>query len=123
MYKIKRNSRIREIVLLQDGKKKKKVEICVFLDQAMIHYTAAQKQLLAADERLKNNADEATMDEFLAAAKNLFVVLFGEKTTNEIIDFFDGQALEAINACTPFLVDRLIPRLNEYAAAQKIAQR
>ena len=124
MYQIKRNHIVEELEI-EDNGKILKLDVDLNVDTILHQYNQAQYKIAQASQMAHDAADQKDLSSAEEAMGNavlgLFEVIFGEKQTKKIIEFYDDKPLEMLGDIAPFISDVVAPRIME--AQQRIADR
>ena len=124
MYKITRNHIVEELEIT-DGGKAYTFSVDINVDEILSRYNQTQYKIAAAAEAAKKakgqedmQAAERSMGE---AVLGLFELIFGADQAKQIVDIYNGRSLEMLNDISPFIVDVIMPRVQE--AQERIQSR
>lgn len=118
MYRIKRQENLKEILLIEYKDKELVVNVEMNITEKMKAYTSASRKLeIFLAKASKKEVDSKTLGE---AVVSLFVLIFGEKQTNEIIAFYDDDYTSMLIDIMPFIRDVVTPMFAK-ARKEKIA--
>lgn len=124
MYQIKRNH-IAEDLEIEDNGKTLILNVDINVDSMLRTYNQAQYRIAQASINAKKASDEndlAKAEEAMGeAVLGLFEIVFGEKQTQKIIEFYDNKPLEMLGDIAPFISEVIAPRFQE--AQNKISER
>lgn len=118
MYKVSASHMLKTTLLLTGFGLPKRVKICIDLDAVTSSASKAQKELQAASEKMKAQEEwsESAFEEYKRAIDTSFNILFGEKATRQIVEYFHGQYITMSAAITPFITDVVVPAMKSGAA-------
>lgn len=119
-YKIKAAQMINERVKITGRGKPLILNISVNIDTVAIVARKAIKELETANNMLQNECNEGTFESFKDCVIKLFNVLFGEKNTKLLVNYFNGEFIEMLAAVYPFITERIIP---QFGAALSVSKR
>ena len=118
MYRIKRQENLKEALLIEYKDKELVVNVEMNITEKMKMYTSASRKLeIFLAKASKNEVDSKALGE---AIVSLFVLIFGEKQTNEIIAFYDNDYTSMLIDIMPFIRDVVTPMFVK-ARKEKIA--
>jgi hypothetical protein len=118
MYRIKRQENLKEMLLIEYKDKELVVNVEMNITEKMKAYTSASRKLeIFLTKASKNEVDSKALGE---AIVSLFVLIFGEKQTNEIIAFYDDDYTSMLIDIMPFIRDVVTPMFAK-ARKEKIA--
>ncbi|WP_294562213.1 hypothetical protein [uncultured Traorella sp.] len=118
MYRIKRQENLKETLLIEYKDKELVVNVEMNITEKMKAYTSASRKLeIFLTKASKNEVDSKALGE---AIVSLFVLIFGEKQTNEIIAFYDDDYTSMLIDIMPFIRDVVTPMFAK-ARKEKIA--
>ena len=118
MYRIKRQKNLKETLLIEYKDKELVVNVEMNITEKMKAYTSASRKLeIFLTKPSKNEVDSKALGE---AIVSLFVLIFGEKQTNEIIAFYDDDYTSMLIDIMPFIRDVVTPMFAK-ARKEKIA--
>lgn len=116
MYKVKRNHIVEELEI-EDNGKTLKLDVDINVDTMLKAYTSAQYKIAQASLDAKEAASANDMSKAEEAMGNavlaLFEVVFGEKQTQKIINFYDNKSLEMLGDIAPFIAEVVAPKFKE----------
>ncbi len=127
-YQIKRSARFTdELQLVADsGEAMMVVPVDLDIDRIaqdvykryfdMVH---AQQELQKMQPAAHPETAAAQLEKLGGTIISLFTLLFGEKNTAQILDFFDGNYTEMMAQTYPYLIEVIIPEIRKRADARK----
>ena len=118
MYRIKRQENLKETLLIEYKDKELVVNVEMNITEKMKAYTSISRKLdIFLAKASKNEVDSKVLGETIVS---LFVLIFGEKQTNEIIAFYDNDYTSMLIDIMPFIRDVVTPMFVK-ARKEKIA--
>lgn len=115
MYRIERTPRLKDTLELCYEDKVLRVDVDVDINSAMERYNRARADI----NRIKRQGPSADYEEFGRAVLTLFSVFFGEKATEEIVNFYENNAAEMLEDIFPYINSVLAPKLAEASRAKR----
>lgn len=77
--------------------------------------------LLRVRRQMQNITEESPMDEQIAAAREMAVVLFGEDQAAQLMEFYHNDPPGVLNVCLQYFHQRLSKRLVKAQKREKLA--
>lgn len=115
MYQLKRSEKIVEQIKVGEDV----LEINLDAGAVYAQFAKCHNALIIAEEALKNvtaenmaNAGE-NLEKYGAAVVGLLQVVFGDKNTEKILQFYEGNYIEMFTEIYPFLTTVVVPKMNE----------
>lgn len=114
MYTIKKAAHIVDELNIEEGDKKLKVDINIYVDDIMAEYTKCQKQIAVAQEKIKQNqSDDDALAALGEAIVALFCLLFGEEQTKKIVEFYENRTASMLADFLPYIVQVILPAIQD----------
>jgi hypothetical protein len=123
VYKIKRNHIIEELEI-EDNGKVLALSVDLNADTVLQSYNRAQYKIAQAsiDAKKASGKDLDRAQQAMGEAiLGLFEVVFGEKQTMQIVDFYGNRPLEMLGDIAPFISDVVAPKIQ--AAQQQVEEK
>lgn len=113
MYTIKRRTRLKDTLRLEDGDKVLDVPVEIDIDMAIANYWKHYENLkLAQDQLQKRDSDEARIN-FGNAFMALLIFLFGQEWAQKMVEFYDGRYSEMLVDLYPYIDGQIYPQLKK----------
>ena len=113
MYTIKRRTRLKDTLRLEDGDKVLDVPVEIDIDTAIANYWKHYENLkLAQDQLQKRDGDEARIN-FGNAFMALLIFLFGQEWAQKMVEFYDGRYSEMLVDLYPYIDGQIYPQLKK----------
>ena len=122
MYTITRKNRIKEQLQLchADGTPALTVEVDLNVDEIAARVNKASEVLGSAQLDLqKDPKSPETVEAYGKAVIAVFNVIFGEKNTAALLEFYEGNYTELLLDVFPFINDEIMPKIREASAQRK----
>lgn len=113
MYTIKRRTRLKDALRLEDGDKVLDVPVEIDIDTAIASYWKHYENLkLAQDQLQKRDSDEARIN-FGNAFMALLIFLFGQEWAQKMVEFYDGRYSEMLVDLYPYIDGQIYSQLKK----------
>lgn len=122
MYQITRKNRIKETLQLcnPDGSVAEEIDVDLDIDSMASRVNKAYEMLGMAQSDLERNMDSlAKIDAYGNAVFAFFDVIFGNAGRVKIERFYDGHYTEMLLDIFPFIMDVIMPKINELSEQRK----
>lgn len=118
MYRIKRQENLKETLQIEYQDQTLTVDVEMNISEKMNAYTKANRKMeILFAKASKNEVDNKALGE---AVVSLFVLIFGDKQTKQIIDFYDKDYTSMLIDIMPFIRDVVTPMFKR-ARKEKIS--
>lgn len=112
-YKIQVNPIIDEQFIFRDGKRKLKIRMHAYVDDIILRYEKAQKELEAAEKLFKADASDLAAEAYGKAAVALIQAVFGEEAAAAMFKFYDGRMIQLLHDIYPAIQEKILPHLSD----------
>lgn len=120
MYKIKRTSRFSDVLELEDRENTLQIPVEIDVDKIVQRYRALEVELTRAQKMLKEKGQTAqTLEQIGKTVVDIFILLFGEENTGEILSFYDGNHIEMLGDVYPYIQQVIVPKIKEAVFERK----
>jgi len=116
-YELKRSPKICEELILGDKKIKVEISVNAIAQEFYKKYsvlTAAEKKF----NSIPSSSEDAqmlaeAMEEYKKAAIELLHLLFGAKSTGQILEFYEENFMEMLIGIIPFITEAIVPAISK----------
>ena len=119
MYKIKRQSHIKEQLQIEDNGQELILDVDICVDDIMRDYVELGSRLNSLRQALQQERTDELIEEFGRTVTAYFVLFFGEDQTEKLLKLYAHRYHEMLLDVTPFLQDVVVPRIVEAQAELK----
>lgn len=109
MHIIKSKNRLSDTLTVKSGVKTLTLTVDMDLAAAAQALRKAQQQLAEAQKVAIENRTQETAEAYGAALRGLICVVFGEKQTDSLIDFYEGQPQSLLDDLMPYIFRYIVP--------------
>lgn len=120
MHIIKSKNRLSDTLTVKSGVKALTLTVDMDLAAAAQALRKAQQQLAEAQKVAIENRTHETAEAYGAALRGLICVVFGEKQTDSLIDFYEGQPQSLLDDLMPYIFRYIVPAVSK--ASRRRAQ-
>ncbi|MFR4340051.1 MAG: hypothetical protein ACLT3F_04645 [Gemmiger formicilis] len=113
MYTIKRRTRLKDTLRLEDGDRVLNVPVEIDIDTAIASYWKHYEQLKLAQDQLKKKDSDESRINFGNAFMTLLIFLFGQEWAQKMVEFYDGRYTEMLTDLYPYIDGEIYPRLKK----------
>lgn len=121
MHIIKSKNRLSDTLTVKSGVKTLTLTVDMDLAAAAQALRKAQQQLAEAQKVAIENRTQETAEAYGAALRGLICVVFGEKQTDSLIDFYEGQPQSLLDDIMPYIFRHIVPAVTK-ASRRRAAQ-
>lgn len=113
MHIIKSKNRLSDTLTVKSGVKALTLTVDMDLAAAAQALRKAQQQLAEAQKDAIENRTQETAEAYGAALRGLICVVFGEKQTDSLIDFYEGQPQSMLDDLMPYIFRYIVPAVSK----------
>ncbi len=119
-YKIKKQHNIIEDIelLAEDNSVSMTIHVDINPDAIAKDYRHIQLELIHAQKAVNNKSDNA-FEQFEKAVISMFNLIFGEKNTDKLLEYFDGEYTEMSVQLAPFITNVVQPAIKQSVKNKK----
>lgn len=119
MYKVKRQSHIKEQLQIEDNGQELILEVDICVDDIMRDYVELGSRLNNLRQALQKERTDELIEAFGRTVTAYFVLFFGEEQTEKLLELYAHRYHEMLLDITPFLQDVVVPRIVEAQSEMK----
>lgn len=113
-YQLRRNNFSDALELVgADGSIEKRLEFEIHIDVIAPNIRRKYVEIVEAERAMRCGSFEEKYAAFSNAVRELLSLCFGEKNTDEIVDFFNGDFIDISAAIVPYVYEVVIPKTTE----------
>lgn len=116
-YQVKKKKHINKILELLDdnGKVEKRLTVDIVCDDFRNRYPAVMAEVKKAQDLINENGDQDANAVVAAqiAVKSVFVLVFGEIQTRELLEYYENRYYEAFTDVINFVTDEVMPEIKK----------
>ena len=113
MHIIKSKNRLSDTLTVKSGVNTLTLTVDMDLAAAAQALRKAQQQLAEAQKVAIENRTQETAEAYGAALRGLICVVFGEKQTDSLIDFYEGQPQSLLDDLMPYIFRYIVPAVSK----------
>lgn len=112
MHIIKSKNRLSDTLTVKSGVKTLTLTVDMDLAAAAQALRKAQQEVAEAQKVAIENRTQETAEAYGAALRGLICVVFGEKQTDSLIDFYEGQPQSMLDDLMPYIFRYIVPAVS-----------
>lgn len=112
MHIIKSKNRLSDTLTVKSGVKALTLTVDMDLAAAAQALRKAQQEVAEAQKVAIENRTQETAEAYGAALRGLICVVFGEKQTDSLIDFYEGQPQSMLDDLMPYIFRYIVPAVS-----------